>query len=263
MKLIAIYFSPTGSTRRYTQVVTAAMGKETTLVDITLPRDREQIISIQEEIILLGFPIYGMRIPMPVLEYLKQLRGNGNPLAVMAVYGNMGRGIVFAQVNQIAKKQNFRLIGAGFFLAEHSFSTDEFPVGKGRPDEDDLLGAQQYGEKLSAKIESGIWDLPKKETFPLSTVIAKAPYGGTRFLLRQPRVDLQLCTQCFQCQKKCPNGAITDSLVIIESKCLRCFACVKVCPANARQKQFKGNWMGNVFAKIGKKPKRDIVYLKK
>jgi len=253
MKIIEIFFSPTRSTRQYIQTVTSSTGGEIKTVDITLPKYRELPIVIDNELIVLGFPVYGMRIPKLVLDYLLSLKGNGNPLAVVVVYGNIDIGIVFKQLEKIAREKNFQLVGVGCFVAQHAYSTSKNPVAAGRPTTEDLACAKRFGEKLATKVNEGNISVPIMENTFIPTAIVKAPYSGTRRLLVQPRVNLSLCNHCNRCIKQCPAAAIKDDLQIVENKCLRCLTCVKNCPAEARQSHFRANWMGRGLAWMGKK----------
>jgi ferredoxin len=261
MKIIDIFFSPTRSTRQYVQSVTNAMNGEIHAVDITLPEHRLQPELINDELVVLGFPVYGMRIPKPALDYFSRIKGNGNPLAAVVVYGNIDIGVVLKQLQKMARDQNFKLVGVGCFVAQHAYSTDCFPVAAGRPTSEDLTCAQQFGEKLKAKINEGNFTIPILEHTLIPTAIVKAPYNGTRRLLVQPRVNLGLCNHCNRCIKNCPVEAIKDDLQIIESKCLRCLSCVKNCPSGARKSDFKAKWMGKGLAWLGKKDQPNQFFL--
>ncbi len=152
MKVKAIYFSPTKSTERYVKTITQAMGEETELVDITLPGGRESTARIEDEIVVLGFPVYGTRIPKLALEYFKTLQGNGNPLVCVAIYGNMETGITFKQIKRMAERQNFKLAGAGAFVAQHAYANHHLHVALGRPDAEDLTFAHNFGERVMDKL---------------------------------------------------------------------------------------------------------------
>lgn len=261
MKAIAIFFSPTRSTESYAKKVAEGLSDQVEFIDITTPGKRKEAISLGNGPVLIGFPVYGMRIPKPVLEFLSTLQGKGNPMAVIAVYGNIDSGIVLKQARKIALRQNLTLIGAGCFVARHIYSTDVFPVAADRPDNNDLQYALQFGELLRKKIESGLFTMPAIKTNLIPTIIEKAPYGGTKVIMRQPKADSELCNKCLRCYRTCPSGAITRSLEIVESKCLRCLACVKNCPTGARKSGLKKTWMERILFNLGKKPKQNHIFL--
>lgn len=237
------------------------MGGKTELVDITLPESRKKNTIIEDEIVVLGFPVYSLRIPKLALEYFKTLKGNGNPLIGIVVYGNMETGIVFEQIKKIAEEQNFKLVGAGSFVAKHVYANKDIKVALGRPDTDDLTFSKDFGKMVIDKLYRNDFRMPLIDSSTVPLVIEKAPYGRIKLFIRQPEVELSHCIHCQKCKNMCPAGAITDSLDIIEDKCLRCMSCVKVCPGNARGNHFKMGFMGKVFAYLGKKGKSNKSYL--
>lgn len=56
------------------------------------------------------------------------------------------------------------------------------------------------------------------------------------------------CTLCYQCQRICPAGAITEGQAVPTydyDKCIRCYCCMEICPEGAIKVQ--GNWLQRVF----------------
>ncbi len=103
----------------------------------------------------------------------------------------------------------------------------------GRPDNDDLGIAAQFGERVRAKLEpvSSLNDLP-----PL-VVPGNRPYKPLKPTEDiAPDTDEMLCTLCECCMKVCPTAAITihDRVETDAGKCIVCCACVKICPTEAR-----------------------------
>ena len=43
-------------------------------------------------------------------------------------------------------------IAGGAFVGEHSFSTNELPIGKGRPDNLDIYDIDKFAQKINEKI---------------------------------------------------------------------------------------------------------------
>lgn len=69
----------------------------------------------------------------------------------------------------IAKKAGLKVIGAGSFIGEHSFSTDETPVAKSRPDNEDLKKTEEFGRDIIKKVENIIRP---------NDISSRIPYGG-------------------------------------------------------------------------------------
>lgn len=234
MKTEIIYFSATGTTKALVEAISQGLNGDVHFTNITLPESRKDNIIVNCDLTIMATPVYGERIPHFLYDIYKQIKGNGNSLVAVAVYGNMGFGISLEQFKDLADNNNFRLIAAGAFIGQHTYATKAAPVAYGRPNHDDLKQARIFGENIQKKMDTGSFipvDLPKSA---LPKFITEFPDAGTRFLIRRPRVIKSACNACGACARKCPVGAIDlKTLEISEQKCLRCYACVKVCPKAA------------------------------
>jgi formate hydrogenlyase subunit 6/NADH:ubiquinone oxidoreductase subunit I len=77
------------------------------------------------------------------------------------------------------------------------------------------------------------WALSKPAT-RLYPFVKREPYAGTRGSIE---IDIQKCTFCTLCQKKCPTDAILvkrqEKIWEIDRlRCISCSACVDACPKN-------------------------------
>lgn len=262
MKAEIIFFSATGTTKKIVKAISEGLNCETRFTDISLPANRKSYQPIDSDFVLIATPIYGERIPRLVFDYMKQIQGGGKPLAALSVYGNMGFGISLSQFEDYAQKNHFCLIAAGAFIGEHTYASKNAPVAFGRPDENDLAEAREFGRKIREKLDDGSFEpflIPKSK---LPGFITDVPDTGTRFLIRQPTVDWAVCMECGACAKKCPAGAIDpETLQIDEQKCIRCYACVKICPNSARTAKFRLSFFEVIFGHLGRKRKENGMFL--
>lgn len=256
------FFSATGTTKKIVKAFAEGLSCPVRYLDITQPVIRENIPLIESDLVVIAAPVYGERIHAIIIDYLKQINGNGKPLVVFSVYGNVGFGISLAQFEQYARENHFLLIGAGAFIGEHTYASEEVPVAYQRPDERDLEQAKEFGKQIREKLDAGSLNSIKLPTPNLPGFISNFPDGGTRFLIKQPVVDKNLCNQCGACARKCPLAAIDPiTFQICEKKCIRCYACVRVCPKSARRTEFRKRFFGRVFKFMGGKRKENQVYL--
>lgn len=262
MKTEILYFSATNTTKAIVWAIAKDLKGEVQFTDITRPENRQEYQETYCELMLLAVPIYGERIPRFLYDFVCKIPGNGRMLAVVSVYGNMGFGISLVQFQELAVKNNFRLIAAGAFVGQHTYASDKAPVAYGRPDSRDLNQARIFGKNIQKKVETKD---TRQITLPktiLPRFITNFPDSGTRFLIRQPRIDAAICNHCGACARRCPTGAINaKTLQIQESKCLRCYACVRVCPKDARVAEFCLPFMAKVFYRIGRKRKENRTFL--
>lgn len=261
MKTEIIYFSATNTTREIVKAISKGLKGEVHFTDITLPQSRKNYIKVESDLTIIATPVYGERIPRFLLEFLKQLKGNGNPLVAVSVYGNVGFGISLEQFRDFAVNNNFRLIAAGVFIGQHTYATKLNPVAYGRPNKNDLKQAYIFGENIQKKMDmKNVTPIVIPKTI-LPKFITEFPDIGTRFLIRQPKVKQPFCNSCGACVRKCPIGAIEiKTLEINEQKCIRCYACVNTCPKKARVSEFRLQVFANVFRHLGRKKKANQTF---
>lgn len=240
-----IYFSPTGTTKNIVDSIAKGMKLEKVdLVDLNLSKVRDtNPLEINNDIVLIGVPVYEDRVPKILLEFFNNLKGNNKPVILVCVYGNVTDGITLNELFQITESKGFKVVGAGSFIGEHSFSCEELPVAMGRPNYEDLSRAEIFGVEIVEKLK-GInqitdvhMEIPKGKIELMAKIVTK---NSARMFTKQPMVDKSICNDCGACIQFCPLGAINkDTLDINEDKCIRCFACVKKCPRKARKIIYK------------------------
>lgn len=238
----AMYFSPTGTTRRIVCRIaregSRGMSPERAPADLdfTLPATRTRGASfLERDLVVFGVPVYAGRVPKMLLEYLSTVHGNGALAVAVVVYGNRDYGDALLELTDLLEAQGFIVTAAAAFIGEHSYSRT---LAQGRPDADDLTLATRFADRVSAKLAGSA---PKKK------VLAK----GARPYREMPRarnekgelIDLSqakpqtssACLNCKRCLDLCPVGSINrDDVSRIEGICIRCNACVKLCPAGAK-----------------------------
>jgi ferredoxin len=233
-------FSPTGTTRKVINSVLESLDVQAVdSIDITLPQNRAQWSGeITGDLLLVGVPTYDDTIPSIPLDYLNKLQGMGKWAVPIAVYGNVTPGGCLPELCGLLKYRGFRILAAASFVAEHSFASKEIPLALGRPDENDLEIAHDFGKMVNEKINGNlvevkveIADLKKGQNY--SRRPEESPEAGVVNLVRV-EFDESKCIRCFSCVEVCPVGAIeAEPLAINDGLCIRCFACTRVCPSGA------------------------------
>ena len=240
-----IYFSPTGTTQKILRSVAVGTGSENiTETDLTLPNARECKLNPSDaDLFLFGVPVYEEHTPPVIRPILKELIGHGQNAVIVAVYGNVGYGLVLQELEQLLTSNRFNVIAGAAFIGEHSYSHNDLQIANGRPDEIDLQIAKEFGKQITQKLQNGN---PQKRTFPgkLPLMSRVLPEGSASSFAHLPILDQAICSHCGLCAKKCPVNAIDHSTMEVDvSKCLRCFACVRACPQNARSIKLKHPWI--------------------
>ena len=223
--IYSVYFSPTNGTKKYVKAIAQGLGDTVTDINLTDFETRQKPVSFQkEDIVVLGLPVYGGRIPVTYDGLLDRLNGDKTKIVLAAVYGNRAYEDALLEMKNWAENHGFCPVAAAAFAAEHTYTSK---LAGGRPDAADLEQAKEFGKQIKDKIQSGkITELSVPGNYPYRD-FAPFPFA--------PNAD-DNCIACGKCASICPVQAIPkDNLKTADPvKCIDCFACVKVCPKHAR-----------------------------
>jgi len=232
-KIRLIYFSPTRTSQKVvTAVGSGFSGVEVENIDLTYPDSRQEVQLGAGELAIVGIPVYAGRVAAPAVERFKAIKGNNTPAILVVLYGNREYEDALIELRDLALKNSFIPIAGCAFIGEHSFSSSDMPIAKGRPDDLDLSAAKDFGAKIFSTL-SNLTDIPQNQTIE---VPGDSPYkDGMGSLPFTPAVDHSKCTQCGECLANCPSGAIAlDAEIAMDVElCIFCCACIKNCPEGA------------------------------
>jgi ferredoxin len=230
-----VYFSPTGTTKKVVEGIAAGIGAGAIEhLDLTPPSARPTIGEVLHDgITILGVPVYAGRVPVEAARRLRSIRADREPAVVVAVYGNRAYEDALLELRDLAVELGFIPVAGAAFIGEHSFAAEAFPIANGRPDENDLGKARDFGILVREKMAKGLspadlssfhvpGNFPYKEWSVLSNI--------------SPVTRVELCNLCGACAPVCPVGAIIvdESVSTDRNACIRCCACIKNCPPAAR-----------------------------
>jgi ferredoxin len=230
-----VYFSPTGTTKAVVQEIARGINPSTVeQIDITTPGARLQPLRTSEnELLIIGVPVYMGRVPALLNEWLHAISAQNTPAVCVVVYGNRVYEDALIELKDILTRCGCTPIAGAAYIGEHSFSTDETPTAKDRPDARDLHHAESFGRKIQEKINT----VPSVDQISLVNIPGCHPYRGDSRLWTVDFIEVSdACIQCGICAEGCPVGAIDPehSNVIDTKKCITCCACIKHCPKHAR-----------------------------
>ncbi|MEN6439047.1 MAG: 4Fe-4S binding protein [Syntrophobacter sp.] len=235
-QLKLIYFSPTGTTQKVLESISEGIASEAVEhINLTLPEGVQQTIPpFSDELVLIGAPVYGGRLPVDAINRFKQLKASRTLAILVVVYGNREFEDALLELKNIAIKLGFNPIAGGAFIGEHSFATKDVPIANGRPDSQDVQKAMDFGAKLKHKVRS----LQSPDAQMDLEIPGRFPYeaAGARSMAVSPVTKKDTCTVCGTCASVCPTAAISihGSVATKIELCIRCCACIKNCPTGAR-----------------------------
>lgn len=242
MKINTMYFSATDTTKKVVSGIAKEIAenneREITIhnIDFTLPQIRELAVSFTEEdVVIIGVPVYAGRVPNVLLNYLNSITGHGALAIPVVVYGNRNYDDALIELKDILELNGFKVIAGGAFIGEHSFSET---LAKNRPDEKDMAIAYGFAEQIYAKItrQDKIQTVVVNGDKPYRKYYKPKDKEGSPVDIRKvtPKTNSN-CIDCKLCVTICPMGSI-DSEDVSQFKgiCIKCGACIKKCPTRAK-----------------------------
>ncbi len=241
-RLNSMYFSPTGTTKKIVSGIikkfSENIDKDITInnIDFTLPAVRKETISFTEEdIVIIGVPVYAGRVPNVLLKYLNSIAGNGAIAIAVVVYGNRNYDDALIELKDILELNGFKVIAGCAFIGEHSFSKT---LAKNRPDEKDMAIVSDFANRIYNKItqEDNVQTVFVKGNKPYRKYYMPINKDGIPVDIRKvtPKTNSN-CIDCKLCADVCPMGSIDyEDVSKLNGICIKCGACIKKCPTQAK-----------------------------
>lgn len=239
-RLNIMYFSPTGTTEKTIKEIGQGLLDNSDIVkgdiiDFTYPGIREKGISfVENDILLIGVPVYAGRVPNVLIKYLNTIKGEGGIAIPIVLYGNRDYDDALIELNDILVTNGFKVIAGAAFIGEHSFS---YTLAKDRPDAEDLDISRRFGNDIRDKIINNIdEELHIKGNRPYKKHYIPKDEDDNPVDIRKvvPKTD-DNCIDCKICAKVCPMASIDyENVKDIIGICIKCGACIKKCPTNSK-----------------------------
>lgn len=226
MKMYVFTFSPTGGTKKVTDILADVWTGEKVMIDLTDPHLDAGSCNIEKgDLCLVAVPSYGGRVPAAAIQRLKKFQGNGADAVLICVYGNRAYEDTLLELEDTLLGQGFFSCAAVAAVAEHSIMRQ---FAEGRPDSQDLEELREFAGKIMGKRSRG----ERQEPLALP---GNRPYREFKGVPFTPQPGKK-CNGCGLCAAKCPVQAIEVQFPFQANKdrCISCMRCANVCPQHAR-----------------------------
>ncbi len=225
-QIIQAYFSPCGTTQKavcsVAQTWEGIPKKELELTPFAVA-DQSYTFTA-EEILVVGVPAFGGRVPKTAVQRLQNLHGNQTPAVAVVTFGNRAFDDTLIELQDILQKQGFVVVAGIGAVTEHSIM---HCFGKDRPTAEDCKELCAFGAEIKAHMAKGIQ--------PAKNIPGNRPYMVYHSAGLVPMTD-DGCQHCGICADHCPVGAIPKEQPNTTQKeiCISCMGCIAICPEKAR-----------------------------
>ena len=218
-----IYFSPTGGTKKVADILVSNLNGE--FCDVDICRDIESMTLQAGDICLFSVPSFAGRVPQIAIERIRKITANGTKAVLNCVYGNREWDDTLTELQDTIEACGFVCVAAIAAVAEHSIFRQ---FATGRPDSDDAQELAEFANKITAKLESGVYGA-------LNLAGSHGTYKEYPNIPFKPEANAN-CSACGICTDGCPVGAIdkTDPRNTNKTACISCMRCRDICPKHAR-----------------------------
>lgn len=244
MKVLIIYFSQTGNTKKIAETIKEGILKSGNICDIAQIKNMDVNLLEKYDLIGIGTPTFFYREPRNVNKFIQDLKDTKEkPCFIFCTHGSLIGNTFYYMSDELTKK-GFIIIGSFDSYGYTSLQFYPEPMHtEGHPDEIELREAKEFGEQIcdiSLRIQKGESSLLPQFERISDTWWSRQSDQLTLRILRQIspkfKINEDLCTQCLTCQENCPVNAINieaNPPEIQKEGCIFCWYCEKACPQGA------------------------------
>jgi len=227
-KVVAVYFSPTGGTRKYVKEIAKRIKSDYEEIDLTNAVNREKKYQFgKDDLVVFGSPVYFGRIPRIKDGIFDRLKGDNTTAIFTVTYGNRDYEDALLELGNICSKNGFIGISAAALIAPHAYSPR---IAYERPHNNDLFALDIFVKRIKEIID--------KQGFKTKSLTIKGKYPYKKYLSSPYFPSLRKkCNNCGICIVRCPTEAIdiNNPNLLEKGKCIACHACIKNCPYKMRK----------------------------
>jgi ferredoxin/flavodoxin len=248
-KVLILWYSQTGQTRRYARLIGCIMKGKNLAVDEREIQEVDKKILPDYDLIIVGTPVFYYDTPSNVSDWLETIPSiKGTPVAAFVSFGGPegNQHNASCHILKLLANKGGVPVGRDAFRNIPSYPTPKWDSAN-QISGQHLPNAVTF-EQVSRFTADTLEGISRGETISVSYEIALRE--GLRVLplawlnkkvINKHTVDASKCIGCGTCVRKCPTKAINPFKQIVDhDKCLACFGCLNNCPADAVVMEYRG-----------------------
>jgi ferredoxin/flavodoxin len=249
-KVLVLYYSQTGQTRRYARLIGCILKAKDLAVDVRDMQEFDKNLLPNYDLIIVGTPVFYYDTPSNVSQWLETIPAiAGVPVAAFVSFGGPegNQHNASTHILKLLAEKGGVPVGRDAFRNIATYPTPNWNnpkqiSGQHLPNTAtfdqtrrftaDSLERITRNETISVSYELALRE--GLQTLPLVWLNKKA--------ITKHTVDAEKCIGCETCVKKCPTKAINPFKQTVDrEKCLACFGCLNNCPADAVVMEYTGD----------------------
>jgi ferredoxin/flavodoxin len=246
-KALVIYYSQTGHTRIYGELIAETWEKEGLKVDAVFIKKADTSSLSNYDLIGVGSPVHYLDAPLNVKNWLISIPSiKGAGVAAFASFGGNGDGQRRAAANilSLLSEKGGVPLGMDMFGNMSTYpptwslgNSERILKFRDRPNSKTYEGVRAFASGMLEQYGKGGISF---ETESGSILSGKAMMAPSKLIISHKLIKTR-CIVCGKCMRQCPTGAIDIALPRIdEGKCILCFGCLNNCPADAHEMKMLG-----------------------
>ncbi len=219
-----LYFTGTGNTL----YVARELGVDATIYSIPKLLKQEEFI-IEDDIVGIVVPIYALRIPHLVDEYLSKVKINAKYTFFIFTHA-----LLAFDTRNFASKYSFNVNYSAHIKMPNNFLIAFDMKKTNQKDYNYNSKLLKIKQDIENKVESRNVGVLVSTLGRFARIFNKTSYESYYKKDSEFIVDSTLCTQCMICERVCSSNNITvlkDNF--FNQNCMQCLACINCCPTKA------------------------------